>query len=136
MQKELLERFDKLLEIDRYNLDKEILEQPRLLWEVVKLATQATKERHEAKKALERLEAKLCQAVRMKAIEQGTKITEAFIKERVELDTEYQAAHTTFLEAQYEQELLEGLKESFAQRQYNLRSYTELYKSNYGATGA
>ncbi len=136
MQKELLERFDKLLDIDRNNLDKEILEQPRLFFEVIKLYTQATKERHEAKKALERLEAKLCQAVRMKAIEQGTKITESFVKERVELDTDYQKLNQEFLEAQHEMELLEGLKESFAQRQYSLKSYIDLYKSNYGATGA
>lgn len=117
-----------LLEIDKHNLDEEIIRQPVLFQEVADACAEAESERDFMKHELGVIDAKIDGEVRA---ELQTKATEGMVKSRIQADKRHVAAFTDWLEAKKRSDKLEGLKESLKQRSYALRGLVALYTSSY-----
>jgi len=119
------------LKIDKLALDEELTQQASLLYQISEEYAVAVGERDGLKESLAIEAAKADQRAREQL---GDKATEPKVKALVTLDEQRIAANGKYLDAKYQADALEALKDSFQQRGYMLRDLAQLYISNYYTT--
>jgi hypothetical protein len=120
------------LQIERSELDFEIVKQPSLFNDAGELAVEAAAVRDTLKEKLSQKDAELyLKHKELLEEEADKKPSEASIKMAVERDSAHIKATDNYLEAVAEAAKLQILKESFHQRSYMLRELAGLYVSNW-----
>lgn len=121
----------KALAIDKYSLDDEIIRQPSLFFMVAEAHTTAAAMRDALKEKLAQLDASLYGKIRIKLENEGSKFTEAYIKNEIEIAPKRVKASRAYLESKEQTDKLLALKEAFAQRNYMIRDLCNLYVTGY-----
>jgi len=123
------------LQIDKHDLDEELIRQPDLFYKVSEQLVLAISQRDAAKKDLEKELAEADEEIRRKARDKGEKITESAITARKQLDDGVIKMENRLSALNLQVGKLSALKESFAQRSHVLRDLRELYIANYYGSG-
>ena len=115
--------------IDKYGLDEELVQQPTLFMKVSEALVEAMAAKDYAKENLAEADAMLDGMFRRSQ----EKVTEAAIKNLIQLDPKHASAFTAYIEAKTKADLLSSLKEAFHQRSYMIRELchiktTELFE--------
>lgn len=126
-----IEQLKALLAINKSNLDEEISRQPMLFFDVAEACSEATAERDAAKEGLASVDAELDGLVRAALNKSEDKVTEAMVKNSVQLHKKHEGAFAAYLAAKTKADLLGALKEAFSQRSYMLRDLAQLFVSSY-----
>jgi len=123
--------YKKELEIDIYNLDKELERQSVLFMKYAEAEVDASDERDRKKRALDVLRADLDKEIRSKDPKKYgiEKFTEAAIAGLILTDERYKAAELEFLEKNKRTKLLGSAKEAFEQRKRMIEKLVDLYIS-------
>lgn len=127
MDKEALKQ---RLAINKGNLDEEVAQQPVLFFEAAELYEQAQAECDALKEDLASTDAQLDGVVRQR-LARGEKVTEAMVKNGVQLAAEHEEAFNKFLSAKTHAGVLDSLKEAFKQRGYMLRDLAQLQSTTF-----
>lgn len=117
------------LKIDKSSLDREVTEQPMLFFSVAELYEEAAAERDMLKEELATVDAELDGVIRAKLGDK--KVTEAVVKNGVQLNPKHEKAFQAYLEAKTKAGRLASMKDSFQQRGYMLRDLASLYVASY-----
>lgn len=125
-----LEEFRSYLQIDRNALDTAVMRQPVLLDAVSEAYVEAAAERDALKEELATIDARLDLNIRAGSTS-ANKVTEPFIKAKIQVDPKHQQAFAVWLEAKEYADKLGALKDAFRDRSYMLRELGNLYVSNY-----
>ena len=126
-----LNKLKALLAIDKTSLDEEISKQPTLFYEVAEALVTAMAERDACKEELATIDAELDGQVRAALGRSEEKVTEAMVRNSVQVHKKHEAATDTYMAAKTNADLLGAMKEAFAQRSYMLRDLCSLYVSSY-----
>ncbi len=126
-----IERLRKYLEIDKYELDREIQQQPSLFFEISEASVKAAARRDYLKEQLANVDAKLGTKHRRVIEKSGTRATEAVVNAAVNSDPEHAKASERYIKAREKAALYDSLKEAFQQRSYLLRDLSALYIAQY-----
>jgi hypothetical protein len=129
-----LTEYAKCLQIDKNNIDDELVRQPTLLYQVSEAYIEAVAVRDTKKDELATIDAELDAELRAEAGD--TKTTEAKIKNEIQVHPEHQSASKAFNEAKHEADKLLVLKEAVAQRGYVLRDLAQLAVANFFETSS
>lgn len=121
------------LEINKDNLDRELVEQAELFHRAAHAHALAISRRDELKEEIRLLSADLALLVRRKLESKG-KVTEGLVQNHLESTPDYQQARQQFSEASREAEILGALKEAYAQRSWMLRELCGIYVAGYFST--
>ena len=119
------------LEIDRDDLDGELVRQPQLYWEASEEAVLTASRRDFAKEHLEQTDADLFKRLRIELAKAGEKDTDTAVKAAVERHQEHIDATTHYLETAKEAALADAFKWAVDQRSRALRELASLYVSGY-----
>lgn len=128
MSNKLIENLRTWLEIDKHNLDDELVKQPSLFFDVSEAYEEAVAERDACKEELATIDAELDGIIRAKL---GDEATEAMVKHGIQSHARHAEAFDTYILAKTRAGKLQALKESFHQRNYMLRELANLYVSSY-----
>lgn len=120
------------LRINKTALDDEISNQPMLYFDIAEQYEEAAAERDALKEMLATVDAELDVKYRSHYADQ--KVTEAVIKNAVQLDVEHKVAFDEWLMAKESVGKLGALKEAFQTRGYMLRDLASLYVTGYYET--
>ena len=131
-----LSQLEKLLAIDKDDLDTELVRQPQLFYEVSELMVEAVANRDRLKDALGVTEAQVAAAVRDRLSRQEVKVTEGLVREEIALDAKTLKAQHEFQEAKHAADQAQQLREAFIQRSFMLRDLASLYVAGYYTQGA
>jgi hypothetical protein len=118
---------ERYLRIDRNNLDKDVIQQPQLYWEVSRNLTEALDKKDQLKDLMERTFAKISNDIRG----EEPKSTESKLKELTTIDPEYQTSRNDYLNAKAIADKWQALKDAFSQRSFMLKELVSLYSANY-----
>jgi hypothetical protein len=126
------------LQIDRDDLDRCLVEQPGLFYQVAKAVAIALSERHGLEFQLKKAEAALNRQLRETAIKNSEKLTETALSKRVVLMPTIQKLRRQLLQAKLQADQTLALKEAFQQRSYTLRLASRLVacRRSYGNVSA
>lgn len=119
------------LEIDKYNLDEELIRQPQLFQDVGEELVQAVSLRDEASERLKVVDAELDREIREQMIADGEKLTEGRVSSRVSTHPLHAEAQGGLHELKEQAEILRVRKEAWSQRAYALRDLVQLYVAGY-----
>ena len=122
--------YQRMLKIDKEQLDRELAEQPTLYENVGELHAIALANRDSKKNALEIVLAETDRKIRKESKE---RITEAQVAKLIELDDDVQQARHELVEAKLEESKWAAVKDAYSQRAYILRDLAQLYMANYYA---
>ncbi len=124
MNRQTQEEFDNIIEIDRYCLDDEAENQPRLVWRYVKLRAKAQLRLDEAKANVKVVEADVDADVRDDPGKYGLSVdkkpTEAAIKKAILRSDQMREANKRLNMTQYKVNLLEGATTTLDHRRTSL----------------
>ena len=126
-----LNKLKALLVIDKSSLDDEISRQPTLFYEVAEALVSAMAERDAAKEELATIDAELDGQVRAALAKSEDKVTEAMVKNAVQVHKRHEAAFDAYMALKTDADLLGAMKEAFGQRSYMLRDLCSLYVASY-----
>ena len=115
------------LEINMYELDKHLEEQPSLFGFIAEKLVNATAERDGIKADLEYLEAELDTKIRKKALEDKEKLTEKAVLSRILLENDRSLLFQDLEKAQKEMNFLNAQKQSLEYRKKSLEGLVQLY---------
>lgn len=118
------------LEIDKFNLDDELTNQPSLYFHYASLLVEANDDVIRLKEAIDIAEAQADSRIREIAT---VKITEAFVKGRVAQDEDVLQAHDRYFNAVKNKNLLEAAVKAFEQRRSSLDNLVRLHTTSYYA---
>lgn len=119
------------LQIDKYELDEELVRQPKLFEETGDLLAAANAERDTLKERLSQVDARLYFDCRRDLERSDGKASEAAIKNAIEIHEDHIEATNAYLEAKEWADRCQALKEAFSMRSYMLRDLSGLYVANY-----
>jgi len=121
-------KFLRDLEIDKYNLDEELVRQPQLYMEWALAMTKASDEKDEARKDLDLTKAKAERKIRKHPKRFGVtdKLTDKIVKTLVILDREVRRYESLFLKASYNERVLAKVEKAFGYRKSSLEGLTRL----------
>ena len=121
-------KFLKDLEIDRYNLDEELVRQPQLYMEWALKAADAGKEVNDFKHDIDVLKAKIEKRIRRNPERYGldSKPTEGAIKATIASHARVRKMTKKYLDALYYERILNDARTSFTQRRKMLEKLCEL----------
>ena len=136
MSQKLVDNLKLMLEINKHGLDDELIKQPSLFFQVGEEYSIAVAERDACKEELATVDAELDGRIRAKLAqkrsgEKGDKVTEAMVKNGIQVHPSHAAAFDTYILAKTRADILQSLKDSFQQRSYMLRELASLYVSSY-----
>lgn len=117
------------LQINKHELDEEIVRQPVLYDEVCDQVVEAVSTRDASKEELETVDAELANKYRAKT--KDGKVTEKLIANFVQLDPKHEEAFFAWLDAKKSADKLLNLQRSFEQRKDMLKSLVHLYSMNF-----
>jgi len=120
------QRYRELLKINREDLEGCLEDQPMFFEEVSFRAVTANKMRDQAKLRLEEAIAKLDRDIREEAAEDGVKITESAIANKIKLNNSIQLLQQEFLNCKETADLWAGMLQSFTQRSYSLKDIVSI----------
>lgn len=129
--KKSIKEFEKLLVIDKNNLDLMCVQQPQLFYEVSEAYCSTVSKRDEAKEDVITADAEVACSIREQAEKSGKKITEAFLQQQVSTSKEHFDTMGVYLASKLEVEKLAALKDAFYQRANMIRDLCSLYAANY-----
>lgn len=122
------------IEIDKYSLDTECIDQPRKFMKWASLLADALKERDEAKQFLKVTETKISLEIRSDPKSFGLdKITESAVESVVINQKQVVEAGQRLIDAQYNVNILSAAKEAQEQRRSMLENLIKLFLSGYWA---
>lgn len=124
------------LKIDKNRLDEELEEQPMLLFKISEAYVQAAAERDAAKEHLATVDAKLDKKARETLGRSEEKVTEAMVKNYVQMSDAHDVATKDYFAVKNQAELLSALKDAFHSRGYMIRDLCTLYAANYYEQGS
>jgi len=125
------ETLKQTLQIDKHNLDEELIKQPFLFQEVAEKLSNEVEKRDTLKNALKEADATLDQVIRKEAAEAGEKVTEKVISSRIETDETYLELKADYVASCGLADRFQGLKEAFMQRSYVLKDLCSLQMAGY-----
>ena len=125
-----IEEFKKYLRIDKLSLDEELVQQPALFYDISEAYVALAAIRDGLKEQLATVDARLDTAVRVR-LEKTGKVTEAMVKNAIQLDDLHIAASDDYNRAKQAADEMSSLKEAFHQRAYMLRELCGLFTANY-----
>jgi hypothetical protein len=125
--------YEKELEIDKYALDTECLDQPRrfMVWSEQLATASAERDRTEQQRKI--IEAQVEQKIRGNPDAYGGKLTEAGIKSHITINSEVIDAQKAEIDASYRVNVLLSAKQAFEQRRSMLENLVKLFLSGYWA---
>jgi len=126
-----LEEAQRLLVIDRNNLDVECSQYSEILFKIGTACAVAISERDESKLALEQTYASSAQQIRTNAERNSTKLTEAKVEELVKMDEDYMNANAEFLEKKLAADLWYSMKDAFSGKGKMLVEVCNLFLAGY-----
>lgn len=119
--------FLKDLEIDRYNLDEELVRQPQLYMQWALLLCQATEDKDNAKKDLDLVKARVETKIRKNYKRYDIKkLTEPLVKALIILKPKVQRYEATYLKAAHEERALIKMEKAFSHRKSSLEGLVQL----------
>jgi hypothetical protein len=121
------------LEINKDNLDRELVWQAELFHKAAHAYALAVSRRDELKEEIRLLSADLALLLRRKLEAKG-KVTEGLVQNHLEAAPDYQALRKQLAEASRETEILAALKEAYSQRSWMLRELCSMYIAGYFST--
>lgn len=124
-----IDEFKKYLEINKHNLDQEIMQHPSLLFKIADAYLEAVAERDSCKEALASTDAELDAQIREEL--EGEKSTETMVKNRVQLHGHHISAYESYFDAKRRADVLGALKEAFVTRGHMLRDLVQLHTTQY-----
>jgi DNA repair exonuclease SbcCD ATPase subunit len=127
---------EKMLKIDPLALDKALIEQPQVFWEVSERLSNTISEADAIKSELKELDGSLYLEIRSEYERSGEKFSEAKINSEVLSDSQRLEVSTIHNDLCGIVNLLSALKESFNQRSYMLRELTRLHVTDYHAASS
>jgi hypothetical protein len=128
------EKLESLVEIDEYNLDRELDRQPRNYMRIAIKLADARLAHAEAKAELDLTEAEVAKNVRVNPKKYGLdKITETGLEQVIKLRPEYQAAQTAMLKAKHVMDIYDAVREALEHKKYTLQGRVTLHVNNYHA---
>lgn len=113
------------------SLAESMVEQTQLYGHCGAMFALAKSERDQKKFESELLEAKLNRDIRERLENNGEKVTEDKIKALIKLEPEYQKVYREYLDARFDADSWEELKDSYTQRSYMLKELATLRSSGY-----
>jgi len=119
------------LNIDKFNLDQECIEQAQKYLEYAEEAVETAKVRNEASVRLDELRAQTELRIRNEALGAGVKVTEGIIASRVEVDGDYLVAQLELVQLKANAAKAEAKREAMEQRKSMLEWVCRLYLSEY-----
>jgi hypothetical protein len=127
-EKSLSER----MKLDKYSLDDNAIEQPDIYRECSENWAKASLERDKAKESLEVVTARVSKAIRENPEKYGIeKVTDKAVQENLLLNEEYRKASKAVIQAQYNVNVLQSMKEAAEHRGRALRILSDLYSGSY-----
>jgi len=122
-----IDEFRDYLQIDKLNLDEDVIHQPALFYEVSEACAEAIAFRDAMAEDLAIIDAKLDREARQKLSDPKEAEVKAFIKTA----KKHEAAFDAYLQAKEEAEKFTALKDAFKTRGQALKIMADLYASNY-----
>lgn len=119
------------LQIDKYALDDELIQQPDMLYRVSEHLTLRISQRDAAKQELSETEARVDADLRRDASISDTRVTEKEIESQKKVNRDVLRAVEKLRQLNLSVGKLSALKESFGSRGHALRDLTSLYAANY-----
>ena len=126
-----IEEFEGYLQIDKTELDEELIQQPTLFYKISHELEMILSQRDKAKQHMDVIYAQLDGDYRAELEEEGEKYTEAVIKNSILIDKEHQASMDEYTKWKEKASVLGALKDAFSQRSYMLRDLVSLTVANY-----
>ncbi len=124
--------YERDLEIDKYALDAECMDQPRRFIHWAELLAEATAMKDRSDQALEVTKAQVEQEVRINPEAFGIdKVTEAAIKSHTTTHPKVIKAYEEWVQAKYQVNILFAAKEALEQRKSMLENLVKLFLSGY-----
>lgn len=122
------DKFTNELEINKHNLDEELVKQPQLYMQWALLCCQATEDKDAAKKDLDLVKAQVEAKIRKKPKRYGVdgKLTESLVKTLIVLDPKVQRYDAAYLKAAHEEHALGKMEKAFSMRKSSLESLVQL----------
>ena len=127
-------QYENDIHIDPNNLFEECQRQPFIFQRYARKVADADKKRKDLKAVLLITEAELAESLRTEAIGKGEKISEAAIKSKVPTMKAYKKADAEMRKADYEYQILVGVKEAIEHRKYMLKEMTALLIGGFYST--
>lgn len=124
-----IDQLKALLAINKNALDEEISKQPMLFYDIAEACVDAMAERDTAKESLASVDAELDGLVRAALDKSKEKVTEAMVKNSIQMHKKHLDAFETYMAAKTAADRLLALKEAFGQRGYMIRDLCQLYVS-------
>jgi len=123
-----MSQYLKQLKINRYKLDRELVRQPQLYMEWALKAADAAKETAEAKHEYEVIKAEIEKKIRLRPhkYKLDDKPTEGAIKAALVTSSKVKDSYAKYVEAQYNERILNDAKTAFVQRRKMLENLTQL----------
>jgi hypothetical protein len=121
----------KQIQINRDQLDEELIRQPHNFFHVAEGYVKAVSRRDKLKHDLERTIAQLDLDVREAALAENEKATDKSVTAQIQREQDYHRAVTAHLAACHEAAKWEALRESYRQRGYVLKDLVALYMTGY-----
>ena len=115
--------FEEHLQIDKFKLDDEIVDQSDWYHVISDAAAEAASIKDYAKKNLDETYASIYTRLRRMSEKTGTKLSEERLKQSVVIDSNYITAQELLLEAKRESDRLNALKDAFYQRGYRFPAH-------------
>lgn len=126
---------DDELIINKFELDRECVEQPQLFQKYSKLLAEAQKCYEKMKVDGDVMEASLDAEIRLDPKKFGlTKITETGIKNAVKLQTEWNTFQDQLIDAKHTTSILQGVVRAFDQKKKMIESLVQLHGQEYYST--
>lgn len=125
------EEFRLYLEIDKGQLDKELVEQSQLFFNVAEAFVEAADQRDALKEQLAVVDADLDTCFRREAQVRDEKITEGQVKSLIKTHKDHEEAYDAYANAKNLADKLQALKESFHMRSQMLKHLCELYVADF-----
>ena len=126
-----IEDLKNYLVIDKGSLDDEVSKQAMLFFQVSEAYVDAAAEQDACKEELTSIDAELDGECRTILANNEDKVTEAMVKNAIQVHTRHKDAFDTYITAKTKADMLQALKEAFAQRGYMLRDLAQLIMTSY-----
>jgi hypothetical protein len=126
-----IEELEQSLKIDKHDLDNGLSDNREVYWHVAKAAVEANSIYEGIKLEIKELHAELDEEFRQKAIDDGEKVTETGLINKIISSDAMRNARKRELAAKKQSELLDALKESASIRGYDLRKLADLWTQQY-----
>lgn len=128
-----LDEFEEALQIDKNDLDEEVIRQPQLIYMIHKACAGLVLKRDIADKTVDDIKLDLDKQFRKQAEDAGEKLTETALTRRIADTKAVRNAEEALLKAKHELAVWEGMKAAIQDRSYELRQLVSLYEVNYYA---